>query len=236
LETVNGKNVAPTSISDFDMEHRISAAFTKKINYGKCATMMTLFYNGQSGSPFSYVYDNSMINDDGRTPATADLMYIPTKEELDGMIFIPVTNGTVLSPQQQKDYLNDYIEHDKYLNKHRGQFAERNAPRLPFTHALDLRLQQDFKFKLNKRETILSVIYDVFNFTNMLNKNWGRAYFLATNDNYTLITFAGYANINTLMPQYQFKPFNGKPWSVQNNTAPGLSARWISQLGVKVSF
>jgi len=237
LETVNGKNLASTSVSDFDMGHRITAVLTKKINYGIWATMITLFYNGQSGSPFSYVYDNSMINDDRRTPAASDLIYIPTKEELNQMIFVQGTFGNIpYSPQQQKDYLNIFIEHDKYLNKHRGQFAERNAPRLPFTHTLDLRLQQDFKIRLKKREATISVIYDVFNFTNMLNKNWGRTYFLATNNNYALITFAGYANINTLTPQYQFKPINGKPWSVQNNTAPGLSARWISQLGVKMSF
>ena len=236
LETVNGKNLASRTVSDFDLSHRISAVVTKKINYGRCATMITLFYNGQSGSPFSYVYDNSMINDDGRTPSSSDLIYIPTKKELDEMIFIPITTGTAYSPQQQKDYLDHYIEQDKYLNKHRGQFAERNGPRLPFIHTLDLRFQQDFRIRWNKRESTISVIYDVFNFSNMLNKNWGRTYFLSANDNYALITFAGYANINTLTPQYQFKPFNGKPWSVQNSTAPGSSARWISQLGVKMTF
>ena len=236
-ETVNGKNMALQSISDFDMSHRISAVVTKKFNYGKWASMITLFYNGQSGSPFSYVYNNSLINDAGPTPANnSDLIYIPTKQELNEMIFIPITSGTFYSVQQQKDFLNDYIEQDNYLHKHRGQFAERNAARLPFTHTVDLRLHQDFKIRLNKRESTISVIYDVFNFMNMLNKNWGRTYFLSSNDNYALITFAGYANPNTLTPQWQFKPFTGKPWSVQNNTAPGVSARWISQLGVKVSF
>jgi hypothetical protein len=233
LETVNGKNLASRSISDFDLNHRISAAFTKKIYYGRLASMITLFYNGQSGSSFSYVYENSMINDDGRIPTfNADIIYIPTKEDLDAMTFVPNT----FSERQQKDFLNDYIEHDKYLHKHRGQFAERNGVRLPFTHTIDLRLEQDIKITWNKKEVAISIIYDVFNFTNMLNKNWGRTYFLSTNDNYPLISFAGFANQNTLTPQYQFKPFNGKPWSVQNNTAPGSSARWISQLGFKINF
>jgi hypothetical protein len=73
------------------------------------------------------------------------------------------------------------------------------------------------------------------NFTNMLNKNWGRIYFL-TNDQYLLIRFAGYANSTTLTPQYQFIPFTGKPYSLQTSTAPGNSARWLSQLGVKINF
>jgi outer membrane receptor for ferrienterochelin and colicin len=235
LETVNGKNFAERSISDFDLRHRITAMLTKKFNYGKWSTLITLVYNGQSGSPFSYVYGGSMINDTGNPSSfNADLIYIPTKNDLDNMIFIAnSTNNT--PPQQQKDALNDYIENDKYLSKRRGEFAERNGARLPFTQTIDLRLQQDLKIKLNKKETTVSIIYDVFNFTNMLNKNWGRLYFL-TNDNYPLITFTGFADPNTLTPQYQFKPLNGKPWSVETSTAPGNSVRWISQLGVKINF
>jgi hypothetical protein len=76
----------------------------------------------------------------------------------------------------------------------------------------------------------------VFNFLNMLNKDWGRIYFLL-NDSYPLITFSGYASTTPdIIPQYQFKPFNGKPYSLQTSTIPGNSARWISQLGVKINF
>jgi hypothetical protein len=78
--------------------------------------------------------------------------------------------------------------------------------------------------------------HDVFNFLNMLNKDWGRIYFLL-NDSYPLITFADYASTTPdLIPQYQFKPFTGKPYSLQTSTIPGNSARWISQLGVRVSL
>jgi hypothetical protein len=235
LESVNGKNLATNSVSDFDMGHRISFAFTKKIRYGKSSSMITVFYNGQSGSPFSYVYERSMINDNGvQTQFNTDLIYIPTRAELDNMTF--VTNSTNnIPPQQQKELLNDFIESDRYLHKHRGEFAERNGARLPFTHTIDLRLQQNLKIKLNKKETMVSIIYDVFNFTNMLNRNWGRTYFLS-NDNYGLIRFAGFSNVSLLAPQYQFKPLNGHPWSIENSTAPGSSARWISQLGVKLNF
>lgn len=236
LETVNGKNFAKRTISDFDLGHRISAVLTKILNFKKWSTLITLVYNGQSGAPFSYVYGGSMINDNGNPPppnSNADLIYIPTKTDLDKMNFITNSNNTT-PPQRQKDALNSYIENDKYLRKHRGEFAERNGARLPFTHTIDLRLQFDFKIKFNKKENFVSLIYDVFNFTNMLNKNWGRIFYLP-NDNYSLITFAGFVP-NTLTPQYQFDPINGKPWSIQSSTAPGSSARWISQLGVKINF
>ena len=234
IETVNGKNSAKRSVSDFSLGHRVTSTLTKTFNYGKWSTLVTLFYNGQSGSPYSYVYDGTMINDNGRTPtAYFDLIYIPTETELNNMTFI--TNSAGNSPDQQKQMLNDFIENDKYLQKHRGEFAERNRSRLPFTHVVDLRIQQDLKIKTRKKEVQISIIYDVFNVTNMLNKNWGRIYLLS-GDNHRLIRFAGFANTTTLTPQYQFTSLAGRPWSIQSSTAPGNSPRWISQLGVRVNF
>ncbi len=230
VETVNGKNIASRSVSDFDLGHRVYATITRKFSYGNWHTLITLFYNGQSGSPYSYVYNGSILNDAGQQ-SNYDLIYIPTKDDLENMTFIPNAYSALV----QKQSLNEFIESDRYLRKHRGQFAERNGARLPFTHTIDLRIQQDLKIKLKKKETRLSLIYDIFNFTQMLNKNWGRTYFLS-NDQYALISFVGFENNTTLKPQYQFTPFSGKPWTVQNSTAPGNSARWISQLGIKIYF
>lgn len=200
------------------------------------ATAITLFYNAQSGSPYSYVYTGSMITDNINNKSERyDLIYIPTVAQLNEMTFVPNPDAPTISVQQQKDFLNDFIQKDKYLRKHRGEFAERNGARLPFTHIVDLRVQQDFKIKINKKETGFSITYDVFNFTNMINKNWGRTYFMAS-DNFQLITFAGYADPATLTPQYQFTPLKGTPYSIQSSTLPGNSARWISQLGIKINL
>ncbi|MDB5230464.1 MAG: hypothetical protein JWN76_1269, partial [Chitinophagaceae bacterium] len=236
-ETVNGRNFTGLSVSDVDLRNRITASVIKKISYGKNkpATSITLFYNGQSGSPYSYVYSGSIVNDNNFKD-NFDLIYIPTAIDISSMNFLPYTVGTTLySVQQQRNLLNDFIEQDKYLQKHRGGFAERNGARLPFTHIIDLRIQQDFKIKFKKKETSFSVTLDVFNFTNMLNKNWGRTYFMA-GDNFPLIQFSGFANTVTLTPQYQFMPVNGTAYSIQPSTLPGNSARWISQLGFRINF
>jgi hypothetical protein len=237
VETVNGRNFVTPSISDNDMQHRITAWVSKKINYAKsnAATTLTLFYNGQSGNPYSYVYNGSMTNDFG-TVRNFDLIYIPSVNDLATMTFVPITGSVPYSPQQQKDLLNSFIERDKYLKEHRGQFSERNGARLPFTHIIDLRLQQDFKIKMKSKSVGFTVTYDVFNFTNMLNKNWGRNYIAAGSDQFPLIRFAGFANQTTLTPQYQFIPFQGRPYSLQSRTDPGVSARWISQVGVKINL
>lgn len=239
IKTVNGKNYAGRSTSDFSLGHRIYTDLTKKIRYAKnkMSTFVTVFYNGQSGLPYSYVYEGSMIGDDGNDAALkTDLIYIPTPGELDQMIFLPNSAaGVIYSPAEQKQLLNNFIEGDKYLRKHRGQFAERNGARLPFTHLIDLRLQQDFIIKTKRGGIQLSIIYDVFNFTSMLNKHWGRIYTLGA-DNFPLITFKGFASQYPLIPQYQYTPKNNKPYALQTSTAPGSSARWISQLGIKINF
>lgn len=236
IKTVNGKNYASLSTSDFDLGHRVYINATKKIFFAnnKTTTLISIIYNGQSGVPFSYVYNRSIVNDAGIS-TNADLIYIPTSSDLKNTTFLPLTSdGISYTPAEQKQRLDQFIENDKYLRKHRGEFAERNGARLPFTNIVDLRVQQDFKIKARQKTIRLSIVYDVFNFSNMLNKNWGRTY-LISGGNYALITFAGFANPNSLTPQYQFKP-SGKPWVVHTSTSPGSSARWISQLGLKINF
>src|SRR6185369_15708685 len=139
METVNGRNYTGLSTSDNDLRHRIASWVSKKFNYAKnkLATTISVFYNGQSGLPYSYVYQNSMINDNGYGEIF-DLIYIPTASDLIEMSFAPITSPVPYTPQQQKDALNAFIESDKYLQKHRGEFAKRNGARLPFTHAVDL--------------------------------------------------------------------------------------------------
>jgi hypothetical protein len=237
METVNGRNFLGLSTSDFDLSHRIFAYSSKKFAYAKnrMATTITLVYNGQSGAPFSYVYGASLVGDRGRSE-TNDLIYIPTASELQSQIFVTNTVGTTIyTPAQQKQLLEEYIQGNNYLRKHRGQLSERNGDRLPFTHIIDLKLSQDFNLKLAGRTYQLQVSYDIYNFTNLVNRNWGRTYFLS-NDNYRLIQFTGFVSETDLTPQFRFSPQTGKPYGLSTSTAPGLSARWISQLGFRINF
>lgn len=235
-ETVNGRNTIGRTKSDMDPGHRIYSYLSKTIplHKGKAATRLTIFYNGQSGQRFSYVDSGSVIND-SRQP-NFDLSYIPTAKDLESMIFLDYTdNNKTYSAQDQKAAFNEFILHDRYLSKHRGEFAERNGARLPFTHTIDIRMQQDLHCRVGKHRTLISIIFDVFNFTNLLNKNLGRIYTVGS-DNFPLIRFMGYTNNNNLQPQYQFRQVKGTVYGLQSSTAPGSSARWISQLGIRVSF
>lgn len=242
METVNGRNNIVLSTSDYDLGHRINAYLAKKFTYANksLATTISLVYNGQSGNPFSYVYQGSFVNDNGAGESN-DLIYIPTQQEVASMIFLNNTvSGVTYTPAQQAAALEAYIQGDKYLRNRRGQYAERNGSRLPFTNIIDLKIQQDFNIKMGGKRYQFQVTYDVFNFTNMLNRDWGRQYFLS-NDQFRLINTAGFVGGNATtgtVPQYRFNPtlVGQTPWNVSTSTAPSYSARWVSQLGLRFNF
>jgi hypothetical protein len=240
METVNGRNFITRSNSDFSAGHRIFTYVSKKFEYAKktLATTVTLAYTGQSGSPISYVYgSNNMVRDDIPSSGnTSDLIYIPTRNDLAGMIFLNSTVGTtVFSPQQQRDALNAFIESNHYLRNNRGKFAERNGSRLPFTNIIDLKIAQDFNIKVGTKRYQFQLTYDVFNFGNMINRTWGRNYF-QFNDAFALIQNAGYVSATNLTPQFRFNPTLRTPWNVSTTTNAAYAARWISQVGLRFNF
>ena len=73
----------------------------------------------------------------------------------------------------QWELLNGFIERDEYLSSRRGQYAERNGSRGPWTHIVDLKFLQDFSLKLGNKKHTLQASLDIFNFTNLINKDWG---------------------------------------------------------------
>ncbi len=244
IENVNGKNRLDLTYSDFDLGSRIVAMVSYRKEYlNHFATTVSLFYNGQSGSRISYIYRGSLLNDDPQGSTTdADLIYIPrsyaTYAEAEAnseirFLDIPVSSSDAtvkVSKEQQWQDLNQFIENDEYLSSRRGEYAERNGARLPFTNVLDLRLLQDFFIMFGKTKHTLQLSFDVFNFTNMLNKDWGRQYFL-TNDNFPIIQYVSTGADN--VPNFQFN----KPATKNNIDDSGInSSRWQAQVGVRYSF
>jgi hypothetical protein len=245
MESVNGRNSIGRTRSDFDLGHRISVFAAKKFTYAKeaLATTISLVYNGQSGNPFSYTYSNGPVRDWSGTEPN-DLIFIPTAAQIKGMKFEQGLYDAVkkefpkgdfpLTEAQQAAALEAYISQDKYLSSRRGQYAERNGARLPFTNIIDVKFVQDFNVKLYNKKYQFQLTYDIFNFTNMLNRDWGRTYFMSF-DNYSLIRYQGDNGSTT--PRYSFTPVrNNTPWGISSSTTPSYSARWTSQIGLRFKF
>jgi hypothetical protein len=239
IESVNGRNGLERNISDFSQGHRIFAYMSKKFTYldKRMATTISLVYTGQSGNPISYTYSSgSMVRDDG-TAGTNDLMYIPTTTELQSMTFLSNTTGTYNTPQQQKDGLETYIQSNSYLKNRRGQFAERNGDRAPWTNIIDLKIAQDFNIRIGKDRYQLQLTYDMFNLTNFVNRDWGHNYF-NSNDQVPLMQFAGYVSATNLTPQYRFNSTTAasSKSGLSTSTVPAYASRWTSVIGVRINF
>jgi len=128
--------------------------------FGDNRTTVSVFYSGHDGLPYSWVFGQD-VNGDG---LIGDLAYIP----LHGDPNVAYKAGTT---QAQIDAFNAYIDNDPYLRSHRGQIAGRNRSQSPWVNGLDLGLQQEFPGFMKGHKSVVRV--DVYNFLNLLNKNWG---------------------------------------------------------------
>jgi hypothetical protein len=199
-------------------------------------TSLSLFYSGQSGSPYTVVY-NSGGNPFGNA-ANANLPYIP-KDQNDIRL---VDNGSYTAAQQWAD-LDNLITNDKYLSKRRGQYAERNGLRTPWNHELDMKIMHEFRLSKSDKSKNLQLSFDIFNLMNLLNNDWGHITFVTNVNNYTvnMLTFAPAAgNVAIGKPSSGYQPtftFN-KPTGLGNHyyTVDPLNSRWQGQLGVKFNF
>ncbi|MBS0200238.1 MAG: TonB-dependent receptor [Proteobacteria bacterium] len=128
--------------------------------FGDYKTTISAFYNGRTGQPYSWTFGNDV---NGDNIANVDLAYIPLLND-------PKVNYGTATAAQIAAFQN-FIDSDPYLHTHRGQIAQRNATSQPWVNQLDLGIQQEFPgfFKGNKAVVRL----DIYNFLNMLNKNWG---------------------------------------------------------------
>ena len=83
----------------------------------------------------------------------------------------------------------DFLASDKYLKDHRGQIASRNGAHTPWVTTLDMSFSQEIPglFKGNKGEVRL----DVYNFLNLMNKNWGQQRITGIYPTRTLVNYGG---------------------------------------------
>jgi hypothetical protein len=230
IETVNGSNnIGGVSRSDFDQGNRILGitSLTYKWN-NNLKTKIGFYYEGTEGTPISYVYnDNGNLLRD--TFSESALMYVPASQSQINLV--NTTGG--LNAQQQWEALNAFIEGNDYLRSRRGQYAERNGDRLKWSHVIDLKFAQEVSVNVGKRKHYFEITADVFNFTNLLNKNWGKRYF-ANFDQVQLVDHVGFlADLTT--PTFRFNPDAAKQLN-QVDDAGVNSSRWQAQLGVRYTF
>ncbi|MGY4384606.1 hypothetical protein ACVWYN_001632 [Pedobacter sp. UYP24] len=213
--------------SNFDIRNRIISTMNYRLDWaknGKYISNFSLFFSGQSGSPYSLGLVNTRINGTGQT---VSLLYIPAAGETT-KFFANTADGIA-----QASAFDAYIDSDKYLAGRRGDFTARNGARTPWNVQADFRFSQDIQTSKGKHPHVLTLTYDIVNLTNLVNKNWGVQYF--SPNTYNSMASVGIkvatAGTPTAYPVYTFAQKD-----VTSYSKDFFASRYQMQLGLRYSF
>ena len=215
LYTVNGPNHAKVQNSSYVIPDRLIASVSytwKKHDH------FSLFYQGYSPSGYSYFYKGD-INGDG---IANDLMYIPRDD-----------SEINFTKDADRQAFWEYVNQDKYLKNHKGEYAEAYSARSPWVHRFDFRWAHDFTLKVGSTNHKLQLSADVANIGNLFNSKWGVMKNMQKSLNGQIL------KVNKVVdgtPYFSMQKYNGayptKTWDF--NHAYGQC--WKLQIGVKYFF
>jgi hypothetical protein len=244
---VNGSNFPTLGYAGFSVPDRLIAFVSYRREFLKhLGTTLSLVYEGSIAGRFSYTY-SSDFNRDG---TNNDLIYIPKDpSEID---FVPITaayntlalsnvngtynNGIAYSAKQQSDLFFAYIEQDKYLRKHKGQYAERNGAQYPWRNQVDAKFVQDLFVNLGKNRNTIQFSIDIFNLGNLINPSWGKfktanATSILVPMNATALTPGG-----TTKPTFRLQVDRNNPVTSTFRDNVSTASTYAMQFGIRYIF
>ncbi len=229
------RNQPEMGFNRFDQPNRIVAyaSYNTSGITERFPTTVSLFYTGGEGGRFSYVYSGNFGDRAQR------LMYIP--RDASEINLLPIMDGDQvdLSPEQQWNILNAYIEQDDYLKANRGKIAERNGALLPWLHRFDLRIAQDIAIPGLPNNHKLQITADILNLGNLINSEWG------VSENVWQSALLNYAGRDTdpdsgtyNQPLYRLNTVPGTDGlpSETYRTVININQTWRAQIGVRYHF
>ena len=163
--------------SQFSPGHRVFAAVSYSRNLLRIGpTSISVYFEDRSPGNGGYLYNGDM-NGDGASGN--DLIYIPRNTTEMNFVrkfvrFSSVSADTMVwTPAEQVTAWEAFINQDSYLKSHRGDYARRNAIFLPMVARADLSVSQDVSRNIGGKGNSLQIRLDIFNFSNLLNSDWG---------------------------------------------------------------
>lgn len=200
----------PRSLNDgFSDNHFSNKVVLNGATPGWKGFVLGLTVVGTGGTRFSlHVDDNTSANGDFNL--RNDIAYIFDPNDPETPTEISEGYNEILSdpdtPNNFKDYLRESF----------GGFAERNGGKNPFAATIDLRLVKRFNFLNSKHGLELSA--DLFNFANLLNRDWGNDNNFGRRRDFMRIT-----GFDQVTQRYSYnvqtgagaEPIGGIPWRLQ---------------------
>jgi outer membrane receptor protein involved in Fe transport len=206
--------------SQFEVEHRFTVAPTYTFDTGPVGHTLALFWNVQSGRPYSLLMGGD-VNGDGQ--ATNDLLFVPANA--DSIILQSAASGNPVIPYETfAAFLRS-----AGVDPTSGRILDRNGSTEPWSHQLDFHYGLEVPIRVVRAE----VTFDVLNALNLINKDWGQVRFVS-NQTTTPVNFVGIDSA-TGKPIYREAASNRLIPGSQFATAD-LRSRWQAKLGLRLSF
>jgi hypothetical protein len=172
-------NEEVTQNSNYLIRDRFSASTTwSKAFIGDYRTTLGVFYEGRVGRPYSWTYIND-LNGDGISGN--DLMYIPSAPGSGEVVF----RGGAAEEARFWEVVNAHGA----LKGAAGGVVGRNNAYGRWVNTFDMRLAQELPGFMKGHKA--SLVLDIFNFGNLVNKKWGRTDEIAFPSNRSFVNYAG---------------------------------------------
>lgn len=210
--------------SNYEIKQRVTGTLNWKHSFfGDYNTLFSVFYEGRSGKPFSYTFDND-ANGDGRFN---DLLYIPASP-----------TDVVFGSATEAANFWAFVNGNKYLSNHLGQVVSRNAARNPFVNSFDIKISQEIPGFMEGHKG--EIWLDIMNVGNLINKKWGKV------DEYGFPSMRGvveYGGICTATVTAICTAGSAGKYVYRFNTPDATNiyddkgiSRWAMQVGFRYSF
>jgi hypothetical protein len=223
-------NNMETSPSKYAVADRFTATldWSRRL-FGDNTSRASLLFIGRSGRNFSYTFGSgdaafggtflADFGSEGDNPGS-HLFYVPTGAS------DPIVTG---DPGFLSN-LDAFISGDSCLKGKRGTIIGRNACTTGWVNILSLRLQQEIKIG----DSAFDIIFDIENFGNLINNDWGRVEAYSAPSNVAL------ANVTIAGGQYVYASVSGAQVSPETMAPKPAIARLPSvyriQFGLKFRF
>jgi hypothetical protein len=163
--------------------HRVVVAGTRSASWGRGSVAFSVYYVGESGSPFTYIVSAPVrargdLNADGSN--VNDPVYVPVSALEPGeILFAPLVRQTPLAgggfrrdtvdAAEQAAAFERFVSATACLRSQRGTIARRNSCREPWSNFTVASVRGAMPLQ---RRTLEAQV-DVYNLLNLVNRSWG---------------------------------------------------------------
>lgn len=196
-----GNNIKLTGSIDVPMVYHLHSVFSA-------------FYDGQTGQPYSLIFNGDA---NGDTTTFNDIAFLPSDPSQ-----VIVTGGTYAQ-------LAAYLAQDPSAQGHLGTVPNRNTGTSPWTNELDVR----YEIEVPVGRTKVNLSASILNFLNLLDNSWGWHYF----PNFYSPQTLGYGGIDPATGKEIINIANiTSPNFTGTFTRDDLRSRWQAQFEARVRF